>query len=144
MDRSVEVLLVEDDPTDVEITLEALDGSRFPTHVEVMADGRRAIDYLSDGAGQGGDRRPDLVLLDLKLPEVSGHEVLAFIKGQAHLKSIPVVVISSSTDESDVRRSYGQHANCYVAKPVELDAFIQVVRSVMEFWFGVAELPTNT
>ena len=140
----MEVLLVEDDPTDVEMTLEALNGSRFPIHVEVMADGRRAIDYLRNGDGQGDDRRPDLVLLDLKLPQVSGHEVLAFIKGQAHLKPIPVVVFSSSTDELDVQRSYGQHANCYVAKPVELDAFMQAIRSVMEFWFGVAELPTST
>jgi CheY-like chemotaxis protein len=140
----MEVLLVEDDPTDVEITLEALDGSRFPIHVEVMADGRRAIDHLRDGAGQGGERRPDLVLLDLKLPEVSGHEVLAFIKGQNHLKSIPVVVISSSADEVDVQRSYGQHANCYVAKPVELDRFMHVIRAVTEFWFGVAELPPAT
>jgi CheY-like chemotaxis protein len=140
----MEVLLVEDDPTDVEIMLEALAGGRFPIHMEVMADGRRAIDYLRDGVAGNGDRRPDLVLLDLKLPEVSGHEVLAFIKGQTHLKSIPVVVISSSTDESDVQRSYGQHANCYVAKPVELDAFMQAIRSVIEFWFGVAELPTST
>jgi len=139
----MEVLLVEDDPTDVEITLEALDCSPFLIHVDVVADGRGAIERLGDGAPERGGRRPDLVLLDLKLPEANGHEVLAFIKGQAQLQSIPVVVLSSSADESDVQRSYGQHANCYVAKPVELDAFMQVLRSVVEFWFGVAELPTN-
>jgi CheY-like chemotaxis protein len=135
-----EVLLIEDNLTDAEIVVDALQTTGPETHVTVVTQGDRALEHLR--ALQSGERRrPDLVLLDLRLGDTSGHDLLTFIKTDASLTSIPVVVLTNSRDEADVERAYRQHANSYITKPVELDHFVDVLRSLSAFWLDTAELP---
>jgi CheY-like chemotaxis protein len=137
----VEILLVEDSPGDVRLTREALKEGQLQVRLSVVGDGESALAFLHRQDPYAQAPRPDLVLLDLNLPRMGGHEVLARIKGDAGLRRIPVVMLSSSQAEQDVRASYDLHANCYIAKPVELDQFLRVVRSIEEFWLTVAKLP---
>jgi CheY-like chemotaxis protein len=137
----VEVLLVEDNPGDVRLTREALKEGSVRSRLHVARDGVEALAFLRRQGEHAGVPRPDLILLDLNLPRKDGREVLTEIKADATLRQIPVVVLTSSRAEEDIRRSYDLHANCYIAKPVELDRFIHVVRSIEEFWFNVVELP---
>lgn len=137
----VEILIADDDPEDVRLALEGLKASGLAHHVTVVHDGAEAMAALFGQGQYASNPKPNLVLLDLNLPKKKGREVLAEIKGEAHLKHIPVVVWSSSRDASDVRAAYQLMANCYVAKPVGLDRSIEVVREIVEFWVGTAELP---
>lgn len=139
--RRLDVLLVEDDPGDVLIAREALQAAKLDTRLEVVSDGVQAIEYLR-GHGEYANRvRPDLVLLDLNLPRMSGHEVLAEVKADPDLRRIPIVVLTTSTAVDDVVKSYDLHANVYVAKPVDFNAFAQVVKKIDEFFGNVANLP---
>ena len=140
--RTRHLLVVEDDPGDVLLTREALAGSTTPLDVHVVEDGEAAVDFLRREGGHGDAPRPDLVLLDLNLPRLDGREVLARIKSDPVLQSIPVVVLTTSKAAEDVRRSYELHANAYVTKPAELDRFLTVVRQVGEFFLTVVRLPT--
>jgi CheY-like chemotaxis protein len=138
----IEVLLVEDDPGDVQLTKEAFEEHKVRNRLTVVSDGVDALAYLRrDPAVYPDAVRPDLILLDLNLPRVDGREVLSEIKGDPELRSIPVVVLTTSQADEDIVRSYSLHANAYVAKPVDFDRFIAVVRQIDEFFVSVVKLP---
>jgi CheY-like chemotaxis protein len=136
--RPIEILLVEDNPGDARLTIEALAEAKVRNNINVAPDGVAALEYLQDANGRS---RPDLILLDLNLPKKDGREVLAEIKGDPGLRQIPIVVLTTSSAEEDVLKSYSLHANCYVTKPVGFSQFIEVVRSVEGFWLTVVKLP---
>ena len=136
-------MLVEDSPTDVLLAQEALEEAKVLNTLHVVSDGVEAMQYLRREAPFQDATRPDLVLLDLNLPRKDGREVLAEIKADAKLKTIPVVVLTTSKAEEDILRAYGLHANCYVAKPVDFDRFALVVKAIENFWFTVVSLPQS-
>jgi chemotaxis family two-component system response regulator Rcp1 len=139
--RSIEILLVEDNPGDVRLTIEALREGKVRNNLSVATDGVEALEFLRRRGAFANAPRPDLILLDLNLPKKDGREVLAEIKADPDLKTIPVVVLTTSKAEEDVVRSYHLHANCYVTKPVDLDQFISVVRAIEDFWLTIVALP---
>lgn len=139
--RPIDILLVEDNPGDVELTCRALEEAGVQNQVHVAADGAEALAFLRREGSHGSAPRPGLVLLDLNLPRVSGREVLAEMKAEPALQRIPVVVMSSSDAERDVCESYALHANCYIRKPADLDQFTRALRAIEEFWLGVVRLP---
>lgn len=139
--QPVHVLLVEDNPGDVDLTRETLESGKLVLQISVVSDGAMALDFVLKRPPFEGAQRPDLILLDLNLPMVNGREVLAEIRKQPDLRRIPVVVLTSSDAEQDVLRSYELGANCYVTKPVGLKEFQAIVRSVEDFWFTVVKLP---
>jgi two-component system, chemotaxis family, response regulator Rcp1 len=141
MGRPIEILLVEDSPTDALLTREALNGSKLLNKLHVVDNGVDAIAFLRRGGPFASVPRPDLILLDLNLPRMDGREVLREIKADDDLRVIPVVVLTSSDAEEDILKSYNLNANCYITKPVEFDKFLKVVRSIREFWFAVVTLP---
>ena len=137
----IEILLIEDNPGDVRLTQEALREAKVINNLAVVSDGVAALEYLRRKGPYANAVRPDVILLDLNLPRKDGRKVLAEIKGDPELKRIPVVVITSSSSEEDVLRSYNLHANCYISKPVDLEQFMAVVKSVEDFWMGIVKLP---
>lgn len=141
--RPVEILLVEDNPGDVRLTVEALRDGKVRNNLKVVGDGVDAMTYLRREGKYAGAARPDLILLDLNLPRKDGREVLSEIKSDADLRSIPVVILTTSQADQDIVKSYALNANCYVTKPVDLDQFISVVRSIEDFWFTVVTLPSG-
>jgi chemotaxis family two-component system response regulator Rcp1 len=141
MGRPIEILLVEDNPGDVRLTIEGLKDSKVRNKLHVARDGVEAMEFLRRVGPHVGAARPDLILLDLNLPRMDGREVLSAIKSDAKLKTIPVVVLTTSRAEQDVLRSYELQANCYITKPVDLEQFIAVVRSIEDFWFTIVTLP---
>jgi len=141
MGRVIEILLVEDNPGDVRLTKEALREGKVLNNLNVVTDGQEALEFLR-GEGEYGDApRPDLILLDLNLPKKDGREVLAEIKADESLRRIPIVILTTSQAEIDVIQSYNLGVNCYITKPVDLDQFIYVVKSIEEFWLTVVTLP---
>ena len=141
--RPVEILLVEDNAADVRLTIEALKEGKVRNHLSVARDGVEAIDFLKRRGVHASAARPDLILLDLNLPKMDGREVLAEIKADDELKKIPVVVLTTSSAEADILKSYSLHANCYITKPVDLDQFVNVVKSIDDFWLTVVRLPVE-
>jgi CheY-like chemotaxis protein len=141
--QPIEVLLVEDDPGDVLMIREAFEENKLCNRLTVASDGQVASDMLNRRGEYAGARRPDLILLDLNLPRKDGRELLTEIKGDAELRTIPVVVLTTSEAEEDVLRSYQLHANAYVTKPVDFERFIQVVRQIDQFFVTVVKLPKN-
>ena len=139
----IHVLLVEDDPGDVLITREAFAENKVRNHLSVVNDGVKALAFLRREAEYADAPRPDLILLDLNLPRMDGHEVLANIKSDADLQRIPVVVLTTSDAEEDVLRSYDLHANAYVTKPVDFERFLGVVRQIDDFFVTVVKLPSH-
>jgi two-component system, chemotaxis family, response regulator Rcp1 len=139
--RPVEILLVEDNPGDVRLTREALTEAKVRNNLYVATDGVQAIAFLRREGEFAGAVRPDLILLDLNLPRKDGREVLEEIKADPALRQIPVVILTSSQAEQDIVRAYDLHANCYISKPVDLDQFITVVKSIEDFWFAIVKLP---
>ena len=139
--RPVEIFLVEDNPGDVRLTREALKEGKIRNNLNVAGDGVEALRYLRREGPYGKSTRPDLILLDLNLPKMDGREVLEAVKADPALRLIPVVVLTSSAAEQDIVRAYDLHANCYVSKPVDLDQFIHVVKSIEDFWFSIVKLP---
>jgi CheY-like chemotaxis protein len=139
--QPIEVLLVEDDPGDVLLIREAFDFNKVHNNLNVVSDGEQALDYLR-GTGDYPDRiRPDLVLLDLNLPRKDGREVLAEVKTDPDLRTIPIVVLTTSEAEEDVLKSYQLHANAYVTKPVDFERFVSIVRQIDDFFVSVVRLP---
>jgi two-component system, chemotaxis family, response regulator Rcp1 len=136
-----EILLVEDSPGDVRLTREALKDAKMHINLHVASDGIEAMAFLNREGEYAGVPRPDLILLDLNLPRKDGREVLEEIKENPLLKSIPVVILTTSASEEDVLRSYRLHANCYISKPVDLDGFLKVIRSIDSFWLSIVKLP---
>ncbi|MEI6775453.1 MAG: response regulator [Chloroflexales bacterium] len=139
----IEILLVEDNPGDVRLTKEALRESKVSTRMHVVLDGVQALAFLHREGEYATMPRPDLILLDLNLPKKSGREVLAEIKGNEDLRRIPVVILTTSQAEQDIIETYNLHANAYVNKPVDLDQFIKVVKSIEDFWFEIVRLPNG-
>ena len=138
---SIEILMVEDNPGDVRLTREALRSAKMLNNLHVVEDGEAALDYLYQRGQYALAPRPDLVLLDLNLPKKDGREVLAVIKSDDMLKSIPVVVLTTSHAESDILRAYNLNANCYVTKPVDFQRFTEIVKTIEDFWLTVVTLP---
>jgi chemotaxis family two-component system response regulator Rcp1 len=139
----IEVLLVEDSPGDVRLTKEAFRDANPSVHLNVAADGVEAMAFLKHQGVYAQAPRPDLILLDLNLPKMDGREVLAQIKNDGSLKTIPTVVLTTSESEADISKSYALQANCYLSKPVELDAFEALVKSINDFWLIKVKLPQN-
>jgi chemotaxis family two-component system response regulator Rcp1 len=136
-----QVLLVDDNPADVGLTQEALAGGRHQSRISNVVDGEEAMAFLRRSGPYGNAARPDLVILDLNLPRKDGRAVLADIRADEHLRTIPIVVFSTSRSMRDIARSYELGANCYVGKPGNLQDFFRVMRSIEEFWIGCAQLP---
>jgi CheY-like chemotaxis protein len=139
--QPVELLLVEDSPGDVLLTQEALADSRIANRLHVVEDGEQAIDFLMRRGPYANAVRPDLILLDLNLPRKDGREVLQSIKSDPTLATIPVVVLTTSRAEEDILRTYKLHANCYITKPVDVNQFFSVIKSIEDFWLTVVKLP---
>lgn len=143
MSKPIEILLVEDDPADVRLTQEVLRESDVRVNLSVAHDGEQAILRLRRQPPYANVSRPDLILLDLNLPRVGGHEVLVAIKSDPALMHIPVVVLSTSDAEEEIQAAYQAHANCYITKPVDLDQFLKIVQTINEFWLTIVTLPPN-
>ena len=141
--RTIRILLVEDNPGDVRLTQEALKSGKILYDLEVAKDGRQAMDFLLKNAPYTEAFTPDLILLDLNIPVVSGREVLAEVKSTPHLKQIPVVILTTSSDERDVTDTYAHDANCYITKPFDFDQFINVIKLIDNFWLSIVKLPEN-
>lgn len=139
--RPIEILMVEDNPGDVRLTKEALKDAKVSNTLRVVEDGAAALDYLHRRGVHADAPRPDLILLDLNLPKKNGREVLEEIKQDANLKSIPVVILTTSQAEEDVVRAYSLHANCYITKPVDFTQFAKIVRTIEDFWLSIVTLP---
>ncbi|KAF5411239.1 MAG: putative methanogenesis regulatory protein FilR2 [Candidatus Methanogasteraceae archaeon] len=139
--KPVEILLVEDNPGDVRLTQEVLRDGKMNNNLYVAKDGVDAVTFLRREGAYADSPVPDIILLDLNLPKKDGREVLAEIKADFDLKHIPVVVLTTSKAEQDIHKAYNLHANCYITKPVDLDQFIQVVRSIEDFWLTIVKLP---
>ena len=139
--QPIEILLVEDSPTDALLAKAALEQSKLVNNLHLVTDGVEAIAFLRKEGKYQQAPRPDLILLDLNLPKKDGREVLAEIKDDEGLKRIPVVVLTTSKSEADVLKAYGLHANCYIVKPVDFEQFAEVVRGIEIFWFSVVTLP---
>ncbi len=141
--KPVEILLIEDSPGDIRLTEEALKDFKMLNHLHVVMDGVEALDFLLREGKHENAVRPDLILLDLNLPKKDGREVLAEIKTKEELKRIPIVILTTSSAEEDIYKTYDFHANCYITKPVNLDQFIKVIKSIEDFWVNIVRLPSR-
>ena len=139
--RPIQILMVEDNPDDIELTVEALKDARVENFLSVVKDGEEALSYLRCQGKYPRAVRPDLILLDLNMPKKNGRDVLREIKNDPHLKRIPVVILTTSQAEEDILHTYDLHANCYITKPVDFNQFLKVVRSIEDFWLTVVKLP---
>jgi len=143
MIHPIEILLVEDNPGDARLAKEALKESKLKNNLYIADDGVEAMDFLNKKGKYANMPRPDLVILDLNLPRKDGREVLNEIKTDDNLKRIPVVILTISKAEEDILKSYNLHANCFISKPIDLDQFIKVVKSIEDFWLTIVKLPNG-
>jgi two-component system response regulator len=141
MVKSINILLVEDNPGDADLAREALESSKMSNNLQVVDDGEKAMAFLRREGLYSDVPRPDLILLDLNLPKKDGRQVLAEIKSDEVLKRIPVVILTTSRAEEDVLKTYNLHANCYITKPIDLNQFLHVVKSIEDFWLSIVVLP---
>jgi chemotaxis family two-component system response regulator Rcp1 len=141
--KPIDILLVEDNPGDEDLVREALEKGKLYNRLHVVDDGEKAMALLHQKAPYEGILKPELILLDLNLPRKSGFEVLSEIKADPELMRIPVVVLTSSQAEEDILKSYNLHANCYITKPLDLNQFLYVVRSIETFWLSIVMLPSD-
>lgn len=137
----VHILLIEDNPGDIRLAQEALKEGKVRNSLTVIQDGEEALDFLFHRGEHAAAPRPDLVLLDLNLPKISGREILAQMKTDDSLKTIPVVVLTASEAEEDIIKCYGNHANCYITKPLDFSRFVQITKAIEEFWLTIVKLP---
>ncbi len=142
--RPIDILLIEDNPGDIRLTREALKDAKVTNVLTVVSDGIEALALLHRNGKHVTSARPDLIILDLNLPKKDGWELLAEIKSDDELRIIPVIVLTTSTADADIIKSYDLHANCYITKPVDLDQFVKVVKSVEDFWLTIVRLPNNS
>jgi len=142
-EQPIDILLVEDNPGDVRLTEEALKEGKVWNRLSVARDGVVALEFLRREGTFAGAPTPDLILLDLNLPRKDGREVLGEIKEDTKLRNIPVVILTTSKAEEDILRSYRLHANCYITKPVDLEQFMNVVKTVEDFWLCIVKLPPS-
>lgn len=141
MTEDVHILLVEDNEGDIVLTLEALKEARIYNQIDVVRDGEEALHYLHKKGRYTQARTPDLIFLDINLPRIDGTEILSIIKNDERLKVIPVIMLTTSDAERDVMKSYLNHANCYITKPVDLEKFMQVIQQIKSFWINIVKLP---
>jgi two-component system, chemotaxis family, response regulator Rcp1 len=141
--RPIEILLVEDNLGDVRLAQEVLRDTKVRNRISAVKDGVEALAFLRHEGQYSGAPRPDLIVLDLNLPRKDGREVLTDIKADQGLRRIPVIILTTSQDERDVLSAYDSYANCYIVKPVDLEQFIAVVKSIEEFWFQIVQLPPD-
>jgi two-component system, chemotaxis family, response regulator Rcp1 len=141
--KPIDILLVEDSDGDARLALEALKDSKIRNVLHRVADGEEAVNFLRQKGRYAGAPRPDLILLDLNLPKKDGREVLAEVKVDEDLKRIPIVILTVSKDEVDILKSYNLHANCYITKPLDLEQFMSVVKSIEDFWLTIVKLPNG-
>ena len=141
--NKIKILLAEDNPGDVDLTLEAFEAGKIANELYVVNDGQAVIDFLRKEGEYVDAERPDLILLDINMPILNGVEVLKIIKQDEDLKLIPVVMLTSSDQHGDILKSYGNHANCYVTKPVNFEKFADAIQKIETFWFTVVKLPTK-
>lgn len=141
--KPISILLVEDNPGDIYLTQEAFKESKFKNSLHVVKNGVECMEYLRRRGKYSEAQMPDVILLDLNLPKKNGREVLAEVKRDERLKYIPVIVLTSSQNEKDIRSSYELNANCYISKPVDYDEFIHIIRAIENFWFSIVRLPQN-
>jgi CheY-like chemotaxis protein len=139
--KPINILLVEDNPGDADLAREALENSKMNNNLQVVDDGEKAMAFLRREGAYTDVPRPDLILLDLNLPKKDGRQVLAEIKSDGSLKRIPVVILTTSRAEEDVLKTYDLHANCFITKPIDLNQFLHVVRSIEDFWLSIVVLP---
>lgn len=139
--RAIEILLVEDNPGDVRLTQEALEENKICNKLHVARDGVEAMKFLRKMNGYKDAPRPDLILLDLNMPKKDGREVLAEVKADEKLRSIPVVILTTSDADDDVAKAYQMYANCYIRKPIDLNRFIEVIKIIENFWLTIVQLP---
>ncbi len=142
--KPIEILLVEDSPSDVRLTVEALKDAKMRNHLSVVSDGVEAVAFLKKAGKYADSPRPDLIFLDLNLPKKDGREVLREIKQDENIKAIPVVVITTSKSDEDILKSYNLHANCYITKPIDLEQFLIVVKAIESFWLTIVKLPPDS
>ncbi len=142
--RPIEILLIEDSPSDTALTIEALEEGKIANNLSHVEDGVEAMDFLMRQGKYKNAPRPDLIMLDLNLPRKDGREVLAEIKKDEDLRIIPIIVLTTSRSDKDILQSYKLNANCYITKPVDFRQFMEVVRSIEKFWLSVVTLPQNT
>lgn len=141
--KSVHILLVEDNEGDIYLIKEAFEQIKLVNNISVLKDGEKAIQFLLKTDSFRDAETPDLIILDVNLPRKNGHEVLEFIKKDETLKLIPVIILTTSSSDKDIRRSYENYANCYITKPVEVDAFLNTIISIEDFWINIVKLPSN-
>ncbi len=141
--KPIEILMVEDNPGDADLALEALENSKIRNTLSVVGDGEEAMAFLRRTGKHVGSPRPDLILLDLNLPKKDGREVLAEIKADEDLKRIPVVILTTSQAEEDILKSYNLHANCFITKPIDLHQFLHVIKAIEDFWLTIVRLPSD-
>ena len=141
--KSVEILLVEDNPGDVRLTEEAFKDGKIRNNLSVVGDGIEALAFLRREGRYRNSPHPDLILLDLNMPRKDGRDVLEEIKQDPALKRVPVVILTTSTAEQDILKTYDLHANCYISKPVDLEQFMTIVKSIEDFWLTVVKLPSD-
>jgi CheY-like chemotaxis protein len=143
MNQEIKILLIEDNAGDIVLTTQALKKANICNGISVVMDGEEALKYLrKEGLFKNADT-PDLILLDINLPKIDGMEVLSEIKNDENLLRIPVVMLTTSDSEKDIMNSYYNHANCYIAKPVDFNKFIDVVQTIKDFWISIVKLPTH-
>lgn len=141
--KPIHILLVEDNKGDIVLIHEALEEGKIHNSVAVVRDGAQAITYLEKRKPYENEIEPDLVLLDINLPKKNGHEVLKYIKEKPELMHIPVIMLTTSSSETDIMKSYKNHANCYITKPIDLQKFMEVVASIENFWISLVQLPNE-
>jgi CheY-like chemotaxis protein len=139
--KPIDILLAEDNPGDADLAREALEESKLKNRLFIATDGQEALDFLYKKGDYKDVPRPDLILLDLNMPRVDGHEVLKQLKEDKHLRTIPVVILTTSRADEDILKTYNMHANCFISKPLDLDKFIEVVHAIEDFWISIVTLP---
>lgn len=139
----IHILLVEDNEGDIVLTTEALEEGKIHNSISIVRDGWEAIQYLDQNEGYEDAQEPNLILLDINLPKINGHKVLKHINSDDELKYIPVVMLTTSSDEVDIQKSYKNHVNCYITKPVDVDSFIEAISTVEDFWISIVQLPSK-
>lgn len=141
--QDLEILLVEDNEGDIRLTIEAFKEAKIRNSIRVVRDGEEALAYLRKQGVYENVPAPDIILLDINLPKIDGKEVLSIMKNDPMLKTIPVIMLTTSSADSDVQDAYANHANCYVIKPVDLNKFMEVIRSIEEYWVSIVKLPNK-
>lgn len=142
--KIIDILLVEDNLADIDLAKEAFEECKFANNLHMVSDGEKALAFLRKERNFRDKPRPDLILLDLNLPKIDGRELLAEIKNDDELKQIPVVILTTSESKEDIIEMYRLHANCYIAKPVDINQFIKLVQSIGDFWFSIVKLPLES